>query len=66
MQTTRYGTAHFHSRKAANAYYALQGFSANDVQTKLDEGEIFIGPPMVYRGARLSLVEGRYFVEERS
>lgn len=60
----RYGTAHFHSRQAADDYYALQGFDSDDVGRKLAVGEIFIGPPMVYRGAKLSLVEGRYFVEE--
>lgn len=59
---TRYGTAHFHSLQSANKYYASQGFSAAYVQAKITKGEIFIGPPNVYGGAKLSLDDGRYWV----
>lgn len=61
---TRYGTAHFITRRAALAYYRAQGFRAADIDQKLTDGEIHIGPPTVKPGERLDVDGGRYFIVE--
>lgn len=55
------GTNHFVSLSAASRYYRDYGFLMKDVERKIKEGEIVIGPPsgdsnFVIRG-------GRYFMK---
>lgn len=62
---TRVGTAHFVTLAHAVAYYRPYGFDRSDVQRKLAEGEIFIGPPVLKAGERLVLTDNgqRYAIE---
>ncbi len=59
----RIGTAHFVSFAAAMRYYETSIPGIND---KLEAGEIFIGPPNLKPGEKLSVIpgEGRYQIEE--
>ncbi len=45
MARTIVGTHHFDTRDAAIKYYAKQGTDAAQVDYKLEQGEIEIGPP---------------------
>ena len=45
MGRTIVGTHHFDTRDAAIKYYAKQGTDAAEVDYKLEQGEIKIGPP---------------------
>lgn len=67
----RIGTSHFTSRDSAVRYYAGQrsltrAEAAIEVQLKLQDGEIQIGPPNLKPRERYVIdpVEGRYFVFE--
>lgn len=57
---TRYGTAHFVSRDAANSYYGRE-----DAAYKLAAGEIFIGKPELKNNEVLLIDkdDGRYMIE---
>jgi len=60
------GTLCFVSVMAAVGYYQTYGYDADDVQHKIEAGEIHIGKPSLQPGQRLILneQEGRYFIEE--
>lgn len=58
-----YGTCNFESLAAAVAYYRPYGFCAEDVNDKLDAGEIAIGRPYAPADAYVYLDNGRYIVE---
>ena len=59
----RTGTAHFLSMSDAVNYYRQYGTDAAAVQEKCQRGEIHIGPPDV-PDERLSIVDGRYHIED--
>ena len=58
-------TCYFTSRSAAERYYRPEGFDAIDVERKIKEGLIYIGPPPVQPGERLIIIDNgcRYAVE---
>jgi hypothetical protein len=61
----RYGTSHFENIGAARSYYLRMRYTLEDVQRKIDEGEISIGAPKLPPGATLKLDEDRrYHIEE--
>lgn len=51
------GTSHFRSRDAAVAYYSAYGFDGHEVDKKIAEGEIAIGPPALKPGETLSTID---------
>lgn len=59
------GTSYFLNRYRANKYYNQYGYSAQDVEDKIEKGEIFIGKPPLNPGEVLILnpKEGRYFIQ---
>lgn len=61
----RYGTCHFVSIQAAYNYYSVYGYGKLEVDQKLAEGDIKIGPPETKGGEKVVLdkTEGRYFIE---
>lgn len=66
MTTT--GTTYFVSLKRAEIYYSAYGYPREQVQLKIDNGEIKIGVPQVTPKQRVILhpTEGRYFIEDRA
>ena len=57
------GTAHFFSFLHAVKYYSPYGFDSQDVQEKIDRGEIFVGAPVAAAGTvELDVHEGRYMI----
>lgn len=60
------GTEHFKDRAAAVRYYRAYGEDGADVDAKLKEGAIHLGPPKAPEGAKVYLnnAEGRYMIEE--
>lgn len=63
------GTAHFISRDAAIRYYREYGYddTAAEVDRKLADGEIYIGPPELKPGQRLARIDAgtRYAIEDQ-
>lgn len=51
------GTNHFRSRDAAVAYYSAYGFDGPEVDRKIAEGDIVIGPPALKPGETLSTID---------
>ena len=64
---TLQGTSHFVSFKRAVIYYSAYGVPLEQVQQKLQDGEITIGVPQVTPKQRVILhpTEGRYLIEDR-
>jgi|ERR1700722_699649 len=60
---TRIGTSNFVSIDAALRYYFKQGCDQEDVENKLDTGEITIGKPAGH-GRIFADSDGRYIIEE--
>lgn len=65
---TLQGTNHFVSFKRAVLYYSVYGYPREQVEQKLQDGEITIGVPQVTQKQRVILhpTEGRYFIEDRA
>ena len=71
---TETGTCNFVSAAAAKKWYSqtrlLDGLTElgknNEIQRKIDEGEIEIGPPRHLPHQTLRIVEGRYRIREES
>ena len=60
---TNFGTGHFVDIVAARQYYVTYGFNARDVDRKLAEGEIHIGPPPLKTGESFTInKEQRYAI----
>ncbi len=57
------GTNHFASFRSAAEYYRPQGFSGADIADKINNREIVIGEPKLEKGEKLTVVEGRYHIE---
>ena len=49
------GTSHFVSLMDAIRYYRPYGFDASDVERKIADGEIHIGPPETGKGRLLTI-----------
>jgi hypothetical protein len=68
--STQYGTSHFVSKRAANAFYRGYGEDAAGVARKIQAGEIHIGKPAAPAHCPDARIytdrEGRYFIEERA
>ena len=65
MKTTTWGTCYFVNHEAAVKYYgAYELDAAKAVETKLKEGSIAIGKPMLRSGQTLIVIDGgtRYAV----
>lgn len=64
---TLQGTSHFVSFQRAVIYYSAYGVPLEQVERKLQAGEIAIGVPQVTPKQRVILhpTEGRYFIEDR-
>ena len=64
---TMHGTSHFVSFHRAVIYYSAYGVPLEQVQKKLQDGEITIGVPQVTPKQRVILhpTEGRYLIEDR-
>lgn len=62
----RTGTSHFVNLQAAIAYYQPYGSDSWEVNRKIKNGEISIGPPVLKSGQKLLIdqTEGRYFIED--
>ena len=61
---TKIGTSHFETLEAATRYYSWYELTWYEVQEKIDNGEIHIGPPSIKPGERLLVdKDGRYFIE---
>ena len=60
-----YGTCNFISFEAACKYYSDYGFSKEDVNDKVKNGEIIIGRPVTDNCDKVlfNRAEGRYFIE---
>lgn len=59
----RMGTSHFVSLKDAVQYYTTYGSDPEDVEQMLQDKDIFIGPPKLGPGEKLSVDEdGRYVI----
>lgn len=54
---SRVGTSHFVSLRAAARYYKGQNENRRDVERKLREGLIHIGPPEIKAGERLEVID---------
>ena len=65
---TMYGTSHFVSLQRAVLYYSAYGYPREQVEKKLQDGEITIGVPQVTPKQRVILhpTEGRYYIEDRA
>ncbi len=64
---TKTGTSHFVSLQTAVRYYKDYGYGLNDVQQKVKDGEIHLGPPVVKDGQKLSIIDGgRYALTEEA
>ena len=66
MSFTCLGTSHFYDAAAAVRYYADYGLTKEDVQRKLNAGEIHIGKPVnedPNATVVLHIPEFRYFLE---
>lgn len=62
--SNRYGTNHFTATRCALAYYRGQGYDAEEVQEKLEDGEIVIGRPQAKPGQSVKIdSDGRYWIE---
>jgi hypothetical protein len=61
---TLVGTAHFVTRLDAIQYYKSQECDRKEVDRKIKDGEIFIGPPSTIPGDTWTIIEGRYHVRE--
>lgn len=61
-------TSHFVSLKRAEIYYSAYGYPREQVEQKLQAGDIVIGVPQVTPKQRVILhpTEGRYFIEDRA
>jgi hypothetical protein len=61
-------TSHFVSFQRACLYYSAYGVPREQVEQKLQAGEITIGAPKVPQTQRVILhpTEGRYFIEDRA
>ena len=60
---TRIGTCHFRTFYDAVDYYRDYGWTRNEVLNKVDDKEIYIGPPSVNAGESLGLdSDNRYFI----
>lgn len=61
------GTCNFVSLRKAVLYYSAYGVPLEQVEQKLQDGEITIGVPQVLPTQRVILhpTEGRYFIEDR-
>ena len=57
---TQTGTNHFVSRAKAIAYYRAYSYNTKEVDKKIGESEIVIGPPQGKFAAQEK--EGRYFL----
>ena len=64
---TLQGTSHFISFQKAVIYYSTYGYPLEQVEKKLQAGEITIGVPQVTPKQRVILhpTEGRYLIEDR-
>ena len=64
---TLQGTSHFVSFQRAVLYYSAYGCPREQVEKKLQDGEITIGVPQVTPKQRVILhpTEGRYLIEDR-
>ena len=64
---TLQGTSNFVSFQRAVIYYSIYGVPLEQVEKKLQAGEIAIGVPQVTPKQRVILhpTEGRYFIEDR-
>lgn len=62
----RWGTCYFDSTRSANNYYGRQGYTKDDVRTKLAEGEIHVGiyPPIKPGDKILTDKDGRYWIDD--
>ena len=62
---TVWGTSYFATYTMAREYYAQQGDSREQVDTKIREGSIHIGVPPLKKNQKLiyNSQEGRYFIE---
>lgn len=65
---TLQGTSHFVSFQKAVIYYSTYGVPLEQVQQKLQDGEITIGVPKITPKQRVILhpIEGRYLIEDRA
>ena len=65
---TLQGTSHFVSFQRAVLYYSTYGYPLEQVEQKLQDGEITIGVPQVTPKQRVILhpTEGRYMIEDRA
>lgn len=63
--STQIGTNHFVSRFFAINYYKSYGFTEKDVENKIKEAAIVIGPPNLKKGEILAIIkgEGRYAIQ---
>jgi hypothetical protein len=60
----KYGTAHFRTKIHAARYYEPYGYDRDDVEAKFEAGEIFVGPPALLPGDRLTWdTDGRAWIE---
>jgi hypothetical protein len=65
----KFGTCHFTTKAAAIRYYSnYNGYNRGnriEVERKIAEGEIYIGPPTLKPGETLSVIPGedRYAIE---
>jgi hypothetical protein len=64
---TLQGTSHFVSFRKAVIYYSAYGVPLEQVEKKLQDGEIAIGVPQVTPKQRVILhpTDGRYLIEDR-
>jgi hypothetical protein len=63
----KHGTSHFLSCDAAVRYFAYEDATLADIERKIAEGLIAIGPPPTQPGQRLTLIDRgtRYAIEEK-
>jgi hypothetical protein len=66
---TRMGTCHFPTKADASAYYQPYGFGPKDIDCKIADGEIRIGPPPAREGERIVIRNDQpgnryYYIEE--
>jgi len=61
------GTCYFPSTFAALTYYAYENATKQDIQAKIDAGEIIIGMPTLGPREKLVLIDNRtrYGIEEK-
>jgi hypothetical protein len=57
------GTSHFDMLRDAVRYYRVYGFNRVEVEQKIKDGEIHLGPPKINEGERYRLdIDNRYIV----